>query len=65
MIALGIIEMIVIVIVSTVIGTGLTALLMVHLISHSNEMGENAGEFQDFVPGNIEIKREKDYMMNV
>ena len=48
-----------------VMGTGILALIMVHWICRSNEMGEETGEFQDFVPGDVEIIKEKDYRMSV
>lgn len=38
---------------------------MVHFICRSNEMGEETGDFQSFVPGDIEIIKEKDYTMNI
>lgn len=48
-----------------VMGTGIMALIMVHWICRSNEMGEETGVFQDFVPGDVEIIKEKDYRMSV
>lgn len=48
-----------------VLGTGIMALVMINWICKSNEMGEETGAFQDFVPGDVEIIREKDYRMNV
>lgn len=50
---------------SVFIASGIVAIFMVHWICRSNEMGEETGEFQDFVPGNVEIIREKDYRMTV
>ena len=47
------------------LGTGIIALIMVHWICRSNEMGEESGVFQDFVPGDVEIIKEKDYRMSV
>ncbi len=61
----GIMGTIMIDIVATVVGTGIVALILLHFICGSNEMGEKTGEFQDFVPGDIEIKKEKEYTMNV
>ena len=33
-----------------VMGTGIMAVIMVNWICRSNEMGEETGEFHDFVP---------------
>ena len=47
------------------LGTGIMAVIMVHWICRYNEMGEETGAFQDFVPGDVEIIKEKDYRMSV
>lgn len=61
----GISENFILAAMGVVFGTGIAALIMIRLICHSNEMGEETGAFQDFVPGDVEIIREKDYRMNV
>lgn len=47
------------------LGSGIVAMIMVNWICRSNEMGEETGAFQDFVPGDVEIIKEKDYRMSV
>lgn len=48
-----------------VMATGIVAFFMVRWICQSNEMGGETGSFQDFVLGDVEIIKEKDYRMNV